>query len=105
MTKPKLPWVRMVAYLPFALVNTGLGILLLLTPVTFPIGLILLILAGFPYARWMSKKITADVEYAERDHTTNEGEVLPWETESTIGLSDDELINIILNTHGRGSSS
>jgi hypothetical protein len=102
-SKPRLPVVKMMLWFPCALVLMGVGLPLCLMPMIFPLGIVLIILAAVPYARWLSQKIHADMAYADRDHTTNDGEEMPWfETEETVGMSDDEMINIILNKQGRG---
>ena len=102
MNKPKLPMVRMVLYFPFAMLGMAVGLGLLIPPFT-PFGFIVLFATGIPYARWMSKKLKADIEYVNRDHALNEGEPKPWETEE--GQIEEELINIILNGSGRGKSN
>jgi hypothetical protein len=96
----------MIVYLPFALTNiaTGLFIPFLGIPFLLPITFVLWMLAGWPYATWLSKKIHADIAYADRDHTLNEGETMPWE-ESSSSMSEDEMINIIVNQAGRGRDS
>lgn len=103
MTKPKLPWLKMVVYLPFAIVNMGVGAFFIWMPFLFPIGLALWVLAAAPYVRWLSQKIHADIAYAERDRPLDEDEELPWEGEAEV--SEDEVMEIILNRTGRGSQS
>lgn len=104
MAKPKLPWVKMVCYLPFALINVAFGLFFIWMPFLFPIGIVFLILPAMPYVKWLSDKIKADIEYAERDHTLNEGEELPWESEDGT-ISEGEIMDIIINRTGRGSQS
>jgi hypothetical protein len=103
--KPKLPWMKMALYLPFALVNIAGGLFFVWMPFLFPIGILLLVAGAMPYVRWISKKIHADIEYANRDRPLLEDDEVPWfETEETAGLTDDQLINIMLNQTGRGSN-
>ena len=103
MKEPRLPLGRMILWFPFAIALTGVGLGLCFLPWLFIVGVPLLLLAAFPYAYWLSKKIHADIAYANRDHTTNDGEKMPWfETEETAGMTDDEMIDIILNRQGRG---
>lgn len=100
MTKPKLPWVKMVCFLPIALINVAGGLFLLFIPFLFPIGIALLVIAAMPYAYWLHRKIQDDVAYEERDHTLNEGEEMPWEEPE---LTEEEVMEIIINRNGRGS--
>jgi len=66
-----------------------------------PLGLLCLWCSAYPYARWLSKKIHADIAYANRDHSLNEGQPLEWDEEDPV---DMELLNIVINGTGRGSS-
>lgn len=102
MTKPKLPWMKMAMMLPVSLANVAGGLFFIWMPFLFPIGIGLLVVAALPYVYWLSEKIRADIAYADRDHSVNEGEEMPWETEDSE-LSEDEIISIILNGSGRGS--
>lgn len=102
--KPKLPVLKMILWTPIALVLTALGLGTFFIPLLFPLGFLLLILAALPYVRWLSKKIHADIAYADRDHSANEGQKKPWEG-GQIDISDDELIQIVVHGTGRGSST
>lgn len=103
MRKPKLPWVKMAIYFPLCLINIGVGLFFVLLPWMFVIGLPLLVLACWPYAAWMSKHIHASSAYANRDKPLDEGAELPWEEEPDI--SEDEIMNILINQNGRGKSN
>jgi hypothetical protein len=92
----------MVAWTPIALTLTGLGLGTLFIPFLFPVGCLLWFLAAWPYYRWLSKKIKADIEYANRDKPLEEGSRGPWE-EGQIDISDDELLQIVIHGTGRGS--
>lgn len=65
---------------------------------TFLLGILCLLLSAGPYVYWLSKHITNTVAYDMRDHSVNEGDDKPWETEEV----DEEILNIVLNTKGRG---
>jgi hypothetical protein len=101
MQEPKLPWVKMIAYSPIALALTAVGVPALIPPFT-PFGFLILFAAAYPYAHWMGKKNIQNEEYKDRDHSVNEGEQFPWETQEQI---DEDLINIIINGSGRGKSN
>ena len=101
MVKPKLPWLKMVVYFPFCLVNVAVGLFFLfLPPVGLLIGIPMLVLACWPYATWLSKHIHAGVAYADRDQGLLDEEEVPWEQASE--LSEDEIMDIIINQSGRG---
>jgi hypothetical protein len=101
-SEPKLPIVKMILWFPFAIALMAGGLPLFFMPMIFPLGIVMMVLAALPYARWFSKKIHADMAYAERDHTLNEKEPKPWESEDG-SVSEDEIIDIIINSTGRGA--
>jgi hypothetical protein len=94
----------MACFLPFALIEVAASLAVLATgiPFLFPISIALLLLAGVPYAKWLSKHINDSVAYEFRDHSLNEGEEKPWESEDG-SVTEDEMLDIILNSDGRGS--
>jgi hypothetical protein len=114
-SKPRLPWVRMVCYFPFAIFNIVAGLVMFAfgfaVPFIWIIGVPLVILAGWPYAVWLRDHATAMVAWEDRDKPLiNRDEVIPeWEQEdsntqrASLQLSEDDMINIILNGNGRGS--
>lgn len=101
MQKPKLPWVKMIVFLPFSLVLCGIALLgLVYAPELWLVSSLLLWFSAQPYVWWLSKKIHADIAYAERDHSANEGEALEWDEEDPI---DMELLDIVINGTGRNN--
>jgi hypothetical protein len=98
--KPKLPIVRMVLYVPvsLSLCAAGLAAFVIPFPFIWVLSLPCLWFSAWPYARWMSKKIHADIAYANRDKPLVE-DTPEWDMTDPI---DEELLEILINNNGRG---
>jgi hypothetical protein len=89
----------MILFVPISLALCAGGLLILLASVSFPfiapLGVISLWSSAYPYARWLSRKIKADIAYANRDHPLVEDP--EWAEEEV----DEILLAIIVNQNGR----